>query len=210
MDPQLLIQTLDAQRRAQGLLTVQEVLALAERNTVLDPFSLIVGQGVDIGEGNVFFPQTVFMRGPAGRMHLGDGNHFLPGFLAWAQEGSITVGHRNRFGEGPVSLRTHSAQDCIAIGDEGRYMQGVSVSGRCQLGSGSQLLGGPLTLQDCTLAAGGSHLEPDPDARGAVIKGQGIARQLTLARGEVLNGRVLLDTTPIERQSAYHPRPDTR
>ncbi|HEX5115227.1 MAG TPA: hypothetical protein VFW65_08515 [Pseudonocardiaceae bacterium] len=47
----------------------------------------------------------------------------------------------------------------------GRYLSGAQVVGRSTLGGGSQILG-PIAVQDCTLAAGGSYREANPDDRG--------------------------------------------
>jgi large exoprotein involved in heme utilization and adhesion len=77
--------------------------------------------------------------------------------------------------------------------------------GQTSLGDGSQILGG-ITVQNCLLAGGGSYKTSDPDERGAVMKGFGLARNLTLQTGQVINGSGDFGTASIEWQRAYHPK----
>jgi len=74
---------------------------------------------------------------------------------------------------------------------------------RSRLGSGSQILGA-VSVDNCTLAAGAAYLDPSLDARGAVLKGAGTARGLTLRRGEVSQGNGVFDGREIRPQSFYH------
>jgi hypothetical protein len=64
---------------------------------------------------------------------------------------------------------------------------------------------GPITAQQVELSGGADGSHPDPDHRGAVLKGFGKARGLTLKTGEVVNGSGDFATAPIERQRSYHP-----
>jgi hypothetical protein len=202
-----LYSAIDRQRKRLGYLTIEEVLLLCERNEILDPFSVLLSQGVCIGTGNVLFPNVALTCKKAGNIVVGDGNVFHPGFYALADEGSIAIGDQNQFGDGPVGLKANVAGTCLVVESHGRYQNGVVVMGHSHLGTGTQLLGGMLTVQDCLLAPGDSHLGDDPDRRGAVIKGFGFARGLELAAGEVINGRGHMDAaTMVERQSTYHPR----
>jgi hypothetical protein len=192
---------LDAARAGQGYLTLAETFALVERrNVVLDPFSLLIGRDVVIGTGNVFYPGVTI----GGALTIGDENTFHSGSALFAHLGCIVVGGRNQFGEGGFTARADRPGGLIEIGDHGRYLGGVSVQGAARLGSGSQILGA-IAVQDFVLAAGGSFEEPDPDARGAVLKGVGRARGLTLARGEVIQGSGAFDAKDIQWQSFYHP-----
>jgi len=61
-------------------------------------------------------------------------------------------------------------------------------------------------VQNCTLADGGTFQEPNPDERGAVLKGFGLARNIVLETGRVINGGGNFADFPIEQQSAYHPK----
>jgi hypothetical protein len=194
---------LDQVRADQGYLTLAEALALVDRgNAVLDPFSLLIGRDVAIGTGNVFYPNVTI--GGDGAIAIGERNTFHSGTALLAAGGHILVGSRNQFGEGGFVAKADRPGASIEIGDGGRYLGGAAVYGAAQLGSGSQILG-PVAVQDCILAAGGSYEEPDPDARGAVLKGVGRARHLTLATGQVIQGNGVFDAADIRWQSFYHP-----
>jgi hypothetical protein len=199
---------LDRMRAGHGYLSIAETLALADRgNTVFDPFSLLISRGVRIGRGNVFYPAVTILRAADGKVSIRDGNTFHPGaHLSAAKGGRIAVGSHNQFGPGGFSVRAEDAS--VKVGDGGRYNGGASVSAPAQLGSGSQILGA-IAVQDCTLAPGGTFEEPDPDLRGAVLKGVGRARGLKLARGQVIQGGGTFDATDIKRQSSFHRRPKT-
>jgi len=51
---------------------------------------------------------------------------------------------------------------------------------------------------------GASHRHPDPDKRGGVLKGVGLARGLSVARGEVISTRPEFAQTRIERRRDHH------
>jgi hypothetical protein len=194
---------LDQVRVGQGYLTLAETLALVDRgNAVFDPFSLLVGRAVTIGSHNVFYPNVTI--GGEGAVTIGDRNTFHSGTALFAAGGRIVVGAHNQFGEGGFTAKADRPGGVIEIGDHGRYVGGAAVYGAAQLGSGTQILGA-VAVQDCTLAAGGSFEEPDPDARGAVLKGVGRARGLTLAVGQVIQGNGVFDPKETKWQSFYHP-----
>jgi hypothetical protein len=194
---------LDQIRADQGYLSLAETLALADRrNMVLDPFSLLIGRNVTIGTRNIFYPNVTI----AGAVAIGDGNTFHSGTALFAPGGRITIGSRNQLGEGGFTARADGPGDLIEIGEDGRYLGGVWLSGVVQLGSGSQILGA-IAAQNCVLAAGGSFAEPNPDARGAVLKGVGRARGLRLATGQVIQGDGVFDASDVKPQSFYHPVP---
>jgi hypothetical protein len=199
-----LLDQIDRQRAGRGFLTVAEVLRLAGRgNVILDPFSTLISAEATIGTGNLFYPGVVVEARAAGAIAIGDGNIFHARTLLLAEGGSLTIGDGNEFGDGGVSVKTAGAT--IAIGDGGRYTQGAEINGRNTLGSGSQILG-PIAVQRCTLGAGESYRHPDPDLRGAVLKGMGIARGLAVGQGEVINARATFEQARIERQAVYHPK----
>ena len=99
--------------------------------------------------------------------------------------------------------------EAITIGDHGRYRYGAVLRGRAELGSGSQVLG-PVIVEECTLGAGGSFAEPDPDRRGGVLKGVGPARGLTVPRGQVIAAYGLFAQAAMLRQRFFHPPPKSR
>ena len=63
-----------------------------------------------------------------------------------------------------------------------------------------------MSVRDVVLSGGGDFTHPDPDGRGAVLKGSGTARGLRLDRGDVINGIGDFAAFPVERQVKYHPR----
>ena len=73
------------------------------------------------------------------------------------------------------------------------------------VGSGAQVLG-PIRIQHCRLGSGGSFREPDPDRRGAVLKGCGIARNLEIPTGMVIQAFGIFAEAPLRHQSHFHPK----
>jgi hypothetical protein len=197
---------IDSQRADRGFLTIHELLRLGERdNVVLAPFSTLIGAGVQIGSGNTFYPGVVVEIRNGGSIQIGDGNRFLMQTYLLADAGELTIGSHNEFGDGGVSVKALGPEGAIAIGDHGRYTQGAEIVGRNTLGSGSQVLG-PITVQGCALGAGESYRHPDPDLRGAVLKGAGLARGLHVGQGEVISRRANFEQADVERQAVYHPK----
>lgn len=195
---------LDRLRHEQGYLTVGEVFALIENgNVVLDPFSTLIGRQVRVGHGNVFYPTVSIWCDEAGEITIADRNIFHVGTCLHAGPGRIVVGTGNQLGESGFIAKANRSGAVIEIGDHGRYLGGASVYGVTQLGSGSQILGA-ISVENCILAPGASYTDPDPDARGAVLKGAGIARGLTLKRGEVILGNGLFTAEAIKPQSFFH------
>ena len=194
-------------RRTLGFLEIEAVLGLAERgNIVLDPFSTLIARPVRIGAQNVFYPGVTLLCAAPDALSIGDGNTFHSGTWLAAEAGPITIGHRNQFGEGGgITAKANRAGARIASGDDGRYQGGASVFGETTLGSGSQLLG-MIAVDSCHLASGGSFREPDPDARAALLKGQGTARHLRLAVGQVISASGVFRMEDVKAQSCFHPQ----
>jgi hypothetical protein len=87
-----------------------------------------------------------------------------------------------------VSVKALGSEGVITIGDHGRYVQGAQIVGCNTLGSGSQVLG-PIVVQGRALGASESYGHRDPDLRGAILKGAGLARDLVVGQGEVISWR---------------------
>lgn len=193
-------------RRSLGLLEIEAVLALAEHgNVVLDPFSTLIATNARIGAENLFYPCVTVLCAASAELTIGDGNTFHSGTWLAAETGPITIGSRNQFGEGGFSAKANRAGARIVIGDDGRYQGGASVFGEATLGSGSQLLG-TIAVDSCHLAAGGSFRDPDPDTRGALLKGQGTARNLRLDAGQVIAASGVFRAEDVKPQSFFHPK----
>jgi hypothetical protein len=199
-----LIAKIDAHRRQCGFMSVGQLLNMAGSNTILDPFSTLISAGVAIGQNNIIYPNVIIECRNAGTITLGSSNVFYPGTLLLADQGKISVGSGNEFGDGGVRIKANMPDALISIGDDGRYMNGAEIMGKCNLGSGTQILGA-ITVQNCDLGAGGSYRNSNPDLRGGLLKGFGLARNLEVNQGEVINGKGSFDQTNIERQAGYHP-----
>jgi hypothetical protein len=203
--PHLMV-ILNQQRVDRGFYSLAELLELhARANVIYDPFSTLISRNVELGSGNVFYPNVVIETQGHGRIRMGDQNTFFPNTFIRATSGQIWIGNRNSFGEGGVSLLTSEPQAVLRIGDDGRYCLGAQISGTNTCGDGAQVLGAIL-VQGCELGGGASYAHPDPDRRGGVLKGAGLARNLAIRQGEVINGRLTFTQAMVERQSVYHPK----
>lgn len=152
--------------------------------TVPAPQTVLISRNVTIGKGCVLWPGTVLLADICGKIVIGEAVEI--GF-----EGGFTIDARG----GPG----------IFIGGGARLLGGGSLSGANRVGNGAQILG-PIRCQRCYLADGGSYLEPDPDKRGAVLKGSGVARDIKLGQGQVIQAFGLFKDAAIRRQLEFHPR----
>jgi len=202
---------LDEARRKAGLLTVEQVVALADRDvTVFDPFSTLVGERVELGEGCVLYPGTVLECDAQSVCVLGRDNVLSPGTRICAvQGGHVQIGHCNNIGEGGAQVKANRPDARIEIGGNTRVSGGAELVGSTVLGSGCQVIGA-ISAQSVILEGGGDWTHPEPDERGAVLKGFGLARGLRLRTGDVVNGAGDFRTAPVERQSHYHPKATAR
>lgn len=200
------VNKMDAVRRDHGYLSIEETVALNEAgNIVFDAFSTLISQSVVLGRGNLFYPGvTVDCRDQA-CIRIGGDNIFHGGTRIFAELGAIEIGDGNQFGDGGFIAKTLQETARLVIGNGGRYCAGATVIGSNTLGSGSQVLGA-IMVEGCTLDAGGTYTNPDPDERAAVLKGQGRARNISLGVGEVIAGQGIFSTEHIQRQTEYHPR----
>jgi bifunctional N-acetylglucosamine-1-phosphate-uridyltransferase/glucosamine-1-phosphate-acetyltransferase GlmU-like protein len=195
----------DKARARRGYLGLAETCDLASSgNVVLDPWSVLISRYAAIGRDNIFHPNVTVDCAPEGRCVVGSANKFFPGtFFVVVAGGQIEIGDGNEFGDGGCAVKANRSASLVRVGSGGRYLSGAQVMGCSTLGSGSQIIG-PITVQDCTLAAGGAYRTADPDDRGAVLKGSGLARGLHVGVGEVVNGAGAFSADMIERQSHYH------
>lgn len=194
-------------REAKDFLGLEEVLATVGKiNTILDPYSILISQGVKVGTGNVFYPNVVIERTGDGTLEIGNDNVFYPGTYIISSAGAVKIGNDNEFGTSGCTIKANMADAAIVIGDGGRYCDGANIMGKTHLGSGSQVLGN-ITVQGCTLAAGGTFQTPEPDERAAVLKGFGLARGITLQKGQVVNGSGNFAEQLVEWQRDYHSKP---
>lgn len=194
----------DAQRQRMGLMTLREIETLIEQgNSIFDPFSTLISCTTKVGTGNIFYPSVIIQTRDEGSISIGSQNIFYPNTLLLAEAGMIVVGSGNQFGDGGVSLKAQGSS--ITVQDRGRYMNSPQILGETFLGTGSQVLG-RINVQHCRLEAGEDYTHPDPDLRAGVLKGSGVARQLLVKAGEVINGNGVFEQANIERQTFYHPK----
>lgn len=200
-----IVDQVDKQRKQLGFLTIEETLELARQgNVILDPWALLISRNARLGKNNVFYPNVVIHADNDGDVKIGDANTFYPMAYLEARQGTISIGCNNQFGEGGVSIKANRSGNHIEIEKNGRYLSGAVVVGNSILGSGTQVLGA-VTVENCTLMGGQSFNDPDPDLRGAVVKGNGLIRDLSLRVGDVVVANGLPPSFVLQRQSELHP-----
>lgn len=200
-----LFASINAARLACGFLTLSQMVDALAGNHVLDPFSTLISAGVTAGKNNIFYPGVTLKASSGMEIRLGDGNSVHAGSHFEAVTGDILIGSNNQFGEGGFTAKANRPGAEIRIGSHGRYLNNPALFGRCVLGDGSQLLGN-ITVDSCTLADGGSYQEDDPDLRAGLLKGSGLARNLTVARGMVIAGNGTFSADDLLPQSHFHPK----
>jgi hypothetical protein len=204
---EILQQHLQVGRQAAGLLTPLELIALGDRGVrVFDPFSTLVSQGVVLGDGCILYPNTQLLSEEGRSLTVGPDNIFYPGCWLRAEAGDISIGSGNQFGEGGFTAVANRSGASLQFGSRGRFQRGAAVYAAAVIGDGCQILG-PVAVQDCELAGGGDFRHPEPDERGAVLKGVGTARGLRLRQGEVIAGAGIFRPEDLKNQSFYHPKP---
>jgi carbonic anhydrase/acetyltransferase-like protein (isoleucine patch superfamily) len=197
----------DAARRHLGFLLGAETAALAHRGIVLpDPGSVLVSSHVRLEEGVILWPSVILQAVGDGRIAIGQGTNLFPGTRIVASGGSVTIGAEAEIGEeGGFTVKAGTGET-IEIGDQARLLGGGSLTLCNRIGRGAQILG-PIRCQNCVLGDGGSHREPEPDERGGVLKGSGVARHVEVPRGHVIQAFGLFADAVMRRQSYFHPKP---
>lgn len=200
------LSAIDLQRKNNGFLSVEELLDLQNSgNTILDYFSTLISSSVKIGQNNKFYPGVIIESNKDGEITIGNSNVFYPSSLLFTEQGFIQISNNNQFGDGGVSIKANTKTSKIIIGDYGRYINGVQILGNSYLGAGSQVIGN-ITVQDSHLEEGESFMHPDPNARGGVLKGHGLARNIRVNTGMVINGQGTFKQEEMKFQSFYHPK----
>jgi carbonic anhydrase/acetyltransferase-like protein (isoleucine patch superfamily) len=197
----------DEHRSALGFLSVSETDALADGGVrILDAYSTLVSRGAQIGPDTIVYPGVVIQRDATSWLTLGSGNVLYPGCLLLAERGGhLTIGDNCELGPGGVQVKANAPDAEIIVGDGVRLLNGAELTGRSRLGNGAQIIG-QVSAQSVHLAGGfGGYAWPDPDDRGALLKGAGLARGISLARGEVVSCQPSFGDTDVERQARYHP-----
>ena len=201
--------SVDKTRRALNFLSIQETQALGEIGvTVADPHSTLISPTVVIGERTVIWPGvTVQSVDGHGSISIASGTTLFAGTRIVASHGGRgEIGAFAEIGEeGGFTLKAETGVT-ITIGGGARLLGGGSLASSNDIGPGAQILG-PIRAQGCVLQGGETYRGSDPDRRGAVLKGCGVARNLTLAQGEVVQAFGLFAEAEVRQQSFFHPPP---
>ena len=197
----------DRARLAAGFLSLADTAALAERGvTVFDPHSTLIAAAAQLAQGVVLWPGVIIEIG-SGTVAIGAGTVLFPGTRIVAAAGAVAIGERAEIGaEGGFTILAETAACRSTVGDAARLLGGGSLARVNAIGRGAQILG-PIRVQDCRLADGLGPREPDPDRRGGVLKGAGVARGLAVPQGHVVQAFGLIAEAPLRKQSFFHPPP---
>jgi carbonic anhydrase/acetyltransferase-like protein (isoleucine patch superfamily) len=196
----------DAARRHLGLLSIEETAALADSGVVIpDPTSTLVSPDVAFGEGVVLWPGTILQRCDEGSLELGAGTILYPGTRIVASGGAIRIGRNAEIGEEGGFTVKAEAGHTTTIGDGARLLGGGSLALSNRIGRGAQILG-PIRCQACRLGDGDTYRDPDPDERGGVLKGSGVARSIHVPQGWVIQSFDIFADAVMRPQSHFHPK----
>ena len=195
-------------RVSAGFMSVEETADLAGSGVlVLDAFSTLVSRGAVLGEGIVLWPGTTVQTLESGSVSVGSRTILFPGTRIVARRGRVTIGEAAEIGEeGGFTINADKPDDLIEVGGGARLLGGGSLTSSNYIGRGAQILG-PIRARNCRLADGGTYSEPDPDRRGGVLKGSGLARDLEVPTGCVIQAFGLFSDAPMRRQTYFHPKP---
>lgn len=195
----------DEIRQKNGFLTIAEMVDLRQNNVIYDLQSTLISKSASIGTGNVFYPSTIIICTQA-QCIIGNHNVFWAMTTIISENGgSISIGDHCQFGSGGVRILCQSPNQQLAIGNGARLMNGAELMGNSQLGSGCQILG-LISARNINLQGGGDYNCPNPNERGAVLKGMGTAKSIQLQQGQVINALNNFATAQIEQQITYHPQ----
>ena len=116
-----IIASIDAQRKQRGFLGVAYLLERYSKNVILDPFSTLISENIEMGQGNLMYPNVIIEAKNGGSIWMGNNNILFPGTLFLADQGEIRIGNNNEFGDGGLRLKANMHGASITIGDFGRY-----------------------------------------------------------------------------------------
>jgi NDP-sugar pyrophosphorylase family protein len=181
---------------------INEVIELAQYNTLYDIFSILISKNVKIGKGNIIYPNVIIECNDEHGIIIGDNNILYNGCSVKAKSGKIEIGNHNEIGENGVFIS--SLENEIKRKNNCRLMNGAQILDGCIIGNGCQVLGNIKAVK-CILQDGESYEWDNPNMRGGVLKGFGSATELLVDKGEVIFGKGLFSKDMIEKQEKYHP-----
>lgn len=203
------ITPIDLARERAGFLSVGDLLERAAAGVlVLDPFSTLVSPQVGLAAGVTLWPGVTVQATNGGRIAIGEGTVLHSGTRIVADGGLVAIGAGTEIGEeGGFTIRTGGAGNRIEIGSGARLLGGGSLTLDNRIGNGAQVLG-PIRMQNCVLGGGGTWRDPEPDERGGVLKGGGVARRIEVPTGMAIQAFGLFSEAPLRPQSHFHPKTD--
>jgi len=200
-----MLEHMDAFRKANGYYSIEELITgIGSTNTIIDPFSVLIGKNIYLGQGNTIHPSVILHAENGSSLSIGDDNLFSSCTrIEVANNSSIIIGDRNVFYDGTVCIKCNVENGEVIIGNNCGFDGRINIFGKCFFGNGSRIIG-TINVYNCVLEEGGDSTEPNPDNRAGLIKGIGTARDLKVNAGMVINGFGDFDQSKIEPQSNYH------
>jgi carbonic anhydrase/acetyltransferase-like protein (isoleucine patch superfamily) len=196
----------DTARQRLGFLSQGETAALSRRGVLLpDPGSVLVSADAVLEEGVVLWPSVILQITGGGRIRIGAGANLFPGTRIVATGGMVVIGSRAEIGEEGGFTVKAGIGEITEIGAGARLLGGGSLMLSNHIGRGAQILG-PIRCQNCRLGGGGTYRDQEPDERGGVLKGSGVARNLEVPQGHVIQAFGLFADAEMQPQSYFHPK----
>jgi len=196
----------DAARERLGFLSFAGTAALAHRGVLIpDPGSVLISANVQLEDGAVLWPSVILQTTNSGRITVERGTNLLSGTRIVAAGGTVAIGAEAEIGEEGGFTMKAGTGEIITVGDGARLLGGGSLSQSNRIGRGAQILG-PIRCQNCTLGNGGTYRDSEPDERGGVLKGSGVARSVEVPQGHVIQAFGLFAEAVMRRQSYFHPK----
>lgn len=199
------IEFINQQRLNAWFLSIEETMALGNKNTIYDPRSTLISRWVKMGVWNILYPNTTIILREWSALNIGDQNTFHSStYLEASSWWKLTIGSHNHF-EWWVSLKANMSTAIIEVWDNWRYInQILQVLWETSLWDGSQVIGA-ITVQNCTLDAGEDFRSIDPDKRWWLLKWYGVARSLKIPVGKWVEGFGSFHQENMFSQSQNHP-----
>ncbi len=208
-DLNALLECVNQHRARHQCLSIAQVIALAAQGVMVDdPFAAQISRHV-VFHGPCHLRGAVYLFADAPRAITVGCNVFIEGPTTVEAKGgaTVSVGNHAVIGlEGGFHVKANRSGSTMEIGDGVRLCGGGAIFGHTVVGQGAQVLG-RIQVVNCVLAGGSDFADPNPDARGAVLKGMGLAENLHLGQGDVIQSFGIFSMAQIRRQLEFHPKP---
>ena len=204
-----MLHQLNRQRLAGGYLSVEQVVALAADGVVVsDPFAVQISRHVVFRGACQIRGAVNLLSSLAGALTVGSGVTIEgPCTIDATNGGTVHIGDSADIGvEGGFHIYANVAGASIRLGQNVRLYGGGALYGKTIVGDGAQILG-RIKVVNSVLGGGADYLEPNPNLRGAVLKGMGLAENISLQSGDVIRSFGLFTALQTQRQTDFHPYP---